>query len=62
MKNDRIKVGKITTAVGIKGEVKVYPYTDDPERFEELESVYAGDDVMYIVKVRYQKNLVILKF
>ena len=62
MKNDRIKVGKITTAVGIKGEVKVYPYTDDPERFEELESVYAGDDVMYIDKVRYQKNLVILKF
>ncbi len=60
--NDRIKVGKITTAVGIKGEVKVYPYTDDPERFEELESVYAGDDVMKIDKVRYQKNLVILKF
>ena len=56
MKNDRIKVGKITTAVGIKGEVKVYPYTDDPERFEELESVYAGDDVMYIDKVRYQKS------
>ncbi len=62
MKNDRIKVGKITTAVGIKGEVKVYPYTDDPERFEELESVYAGDDVMDIDMVRYQKNLVILKF
>lgn len=60
--NDRIKVGKITTAVGIKGEVKVYPYTDDPERFEELASVYAGDDVMKIDKVRYQKNLVILKF
>ncbi len=62
MKNDRIKVGKITTAVGIKGEVKVYPYTDDSERFEELESVYAGDDVMDIDMVRYQKNLVILKF
>lgn len=60
--NDRIKVGKITTAVGIKGEVKVYPYTDDQKRFEQLESVYADDDVMKIDKVRYQKNLVILKF
>lgn len=61
MANDRIKVGKITTAVGIKGEVKVYPYTDEQERFEELTSVYAGDDRMRIDRVRYQKGLVILK-
>jgi 16S rRNA processing protein RimM len=60
--SDRIKVGKITTAVGIKGEVKVYPYTDSAKRFEELEGVYADDTFMKIENVRYQKNLVILKF
>ncbi|MCI8285521.1 MAG: 16S rRNA processing protein RimM [Firmicutes bacterium] len=61
---DRIKVGKIVSAVGIKGEVKVYPYTDYPERFEELDEVYAGDDgkVLYIDKVRYHKNMAIIKF
>jgi len=59
---ERIKVGKITGAVGLKGEVKVYPYTDRDGRFEELDSVYAGDQVMNIEKVRYQKNLVIVKF
>ena len=59
---DKIKVGKIVTAVGIKGEVKIYPYTDYPERFEELDRVYAGKEVLEIEKVRYQKNMVIVKF
>ena len=60
-KNERIKVGKITSPVGIKGEVKVYPYTDYPERFEELETVEGYGDTVEIEKVRYDKNLVILK-
>ena len=60
-KDSRIKVGKIVSAVGIKGEVKVYPYTDYPQRFEELDCVYAGDEKLQIEKVRYQKNVVIRK-
>lgn len=59
---DRIKVGKIVSAVGIKGEVKVYPYTDYPERFEELEGVFAQEEWLEIDRVRYQKNMVIIKF
>lgn len=59
--SDKIKVGKITSASGIRGEVRVYPYTDDPHRFEELEEIYAGQERMKIERVRYQKNLVILK-
>ncbi len=60
---DRIKLGKIVSAAGIRGEVKVYPYTDYAERFEELERLYAeNDDILYIENVRYQKNMVILKF
>ena len=55
-KDSRIKVGKIVSAVGIKGEVKVYPYTDYPQRFEELDCVYAGDEKLQIEKVRYQRK------
>jgi 16S rRNA processing protein RimM len=58
---DRIKVGKITGAFGIRGELKVYPYTDRPERFKELDTVFAGDREMEIKNVRFQKNLVLLR-
>ena len=37
-----IHVGQIVNTHGNKGEVKVYPLTDDPARFEELKQVYAG--------------------
>lgn len=47
------------------GEVKVYPFTDYKERFEELEYVYIEDNIdskLEIEKVRYKKQLIILKF
>ena len=31
-----LEVGQIVNTFGIKGEVKVNPFTDDLERFEEL--------------------------
>lgn len=59
---DRIKVGKITGAFGIRGELKVYPYTDRPERFKDLDSVNAGDEIYKITGVRKQKNMILLRF
>ena len=59
---DRIKVGKITGAFGIRGELKVLSYADRPHRFEELGSVYAGKDEYEITNVRYQKGMVLLRF
>ncbi len=38
---DFLKVGIVTTTHGLKGEVKVFPTTDDPERFLELSYVLA---------------------
>jgi 16S rRNA processing protein RimM len=61
-----LRVGVITTTHGIKGEVKVYPTTDDAKRFEELNKIYLDTGKEYvpleIEGVRYFKNLVILKF
>ena len=59
---ERIKVGKITSPVGIKGEVKVYLYTDYFERFEEFEELQADGDIVRIEKVRYKNEMVVLKF
>lgn len=37
-----VLIGEIVSAVGIKGEVKVKPFTDSPSRFGELKDVYVG--------------------
>ena len=39
---DRFRVGVITSPHGIKGEAKVYPTTDNPERLRKLKQVYAA--------------------
>lgn len=58
---EKIKIGKIVNAVGLKGEVKVYNYSDSVEIYETTDSIYVGDELMEILNVRTQKNVVILK-
>ena len=63
---DLLKVGVITTTHGVRGEVKVYPTTDDAERFLDLDYVLLDTGREYrrldIKNVRFFKNLAILKF
>ena len=33
------QIGAITSSHGVKGEVKVFPTTDDPDKFETLKTV-----------------------
>ena len=61
-----LRVGVITSAHGIKGEVKVFPTTDDAKRFKELKKVILDTGKEYIPMeiehVKFFKNMVILKF
>lgn len=61
-----LKVGVITTTHGIRGEVKVFPTTDDPGRFKMLKHVILdtgkGTMQLEIEQVKFFKRLVILKF
>lgn len=63
---DFLKVGVISSTHGIRGEVKVFPTTDDKERFLELDSVIldAGREriVLKIEGVKFFKQFAILKF
>ena len=36
---DMLRVGVITSTHGVRGEVKVFPTTDDPKRFNELKEI-----------------------
>ncbi|MDO4623045.1 MAG: ribosome maturation factor RimM [Eubacteriales bacterium] len=60
-----LKIGAVTSTHGVKGEVKVYPTTDDPTRFEDLDEVIltknSRQEIHEIQSVRYFKNMVILK-
>ena len=61
------QVGSITQTHGIKGEVKVFPMTDDISRFKNMKNLLldGGKDGyinLEVENVRPQKNLVILKF
>lgn len=58
---EKIKIGKIVNTVGLKGEVKVYNYSDSIEIYETIESIYVEDRLTVIENVRAQKNMVILK-
>jgi 16S rRNA processing protein RimM len=59
------EVGQIVNTFGVKGFVKVNPFTDEPERFEELKTVYVckKDEMqkVEIEEVKYHKNMVLLK-
>ncbi len=58
---EKILMGKVVNVVGLKGEVKIYSYTDRNERFEELEQIWLDNKVYAIENVRYQNKVVILK-
>jgi len=59
------EVGQIVNTFGIKGFLKVKPFTDEITRFEELNKVYICNknemQEVEIEEVSYQKNMVLLK-
>ena len=64
--NPYLELGQIVNVKGLKGEVKVNPFTENIERFEELKTVlikFKNENKEFeIEKVGYHKNQVILKF
>jgi 16S rRNA processing protein RimM len=58
-----IKVGRIINTHGIRGELKVFPLTDNLDRFDDLKIVYIGNnkEKVEIEQVKYHKGLAIIK-
>lgn len=63
---DVFQVGVISSTHGIAGEVKVFPTTDDMNRFKKLKEVILDTgketQLLHIQQVRFFKNMVIVKF
>jgi len=63
MKKQFLEAGKIVTTHGIRGEVKVMPYTDTPELLCEFDRLFIGKnrDEINVIRARVFKNTVIMK-
>ena len=62
----QLQVGVISSTHGVRGEVKVFPTTDDVTRFRQLKKVYldTGREMLplEIQNVKFFKQFAILKF
>jgi 16S rRNA processing protein RimM len=58
-----IIIGKIGAPHGVRGEVRIIPLTDFPDRFDDLKNVYLDEGTVLSIKsVKYNKQFIILKF
>ena len=62
---EKILIGKIVSASGLKGEVKVYSYAQSVDRFAKVEKLILERDgscrTMEIEKVRFQNGMAVVK-
>lgn len=56
-----LAVGQIINTHGVKGELKIYPLTDDMKRFRKLKTVFIDGALKTIVWCKFQSDTVILK-
>lgn len=54
-------IGQIFNTHGLKGELKVFPLTDDPKRFRKLKKVYIDGIEREIIWCKFQLDKIILK-
>ena len=60
--NERIVIGRVGAAHGIRGELRVIPLTDFPERFAALREVMVGDELLHIESVKPQGKNFLMRF
>ena len=51
-----LEIGKIVNTHGIRGEVKIQPWCDDPYVFDELESLIIDGEEYFIERNRFHKT------
>ena len=59
--DNMLEIGKLVNTHGIRGEVKIQPWCDDPDVFDELEYLTIGGKEYEIERNRFHKNCQIVK-
>lgn len=59
----KVIIGRIGAPHGVRGEVRIVPLTDFPDRFSNLKSIFIDEQTkLEIQNVKYNKQFIILKF
>lgn len=58
----RITIGKVGAPHGIRGELRIQPLTDFLDRFDELQEVMVGEELLHVESVKHHKHLLLMKF
>ncbi len=55
-----IVVGKALKPIGLKGELKIYPYTETPDIFKDFPFLFFEEERYEVAKTRIHQNLVVV--
>ena len=56
MKENMLEIGKVVNTHGVRGELKIQPWCDDPAIYDELEYIYIDGEKYNIIRNRFHKN------
>lgn len=61
MSKEKITIGKVTGAVGLRGEIRIFHNADDPEQMKSYETISIDGTEYEILSVRHKKKIPIIK-
>ena len=61
MKKPFLEAGQIVSTHGVRGDVKVMPWADDPEFLLDFDTVYLGGKPVRVQSCRVQKTCMLMK-
>ncbi len=61
-KDFRVIIGKVGAPHGLDGTLRIIPLTDFPDRFDGMQEVYVGDELLKIEKCRWHQDRLLMKF
>ena len=61
MKKPFLEAGQIVSTHGVRGELKIMPWADDPEFLLDFDTIYLGGKPCRVVSSRVQKTCVLMK-
>ena len=59
---DRVIIGRVGRPHGVRGEVRIIPLTDFPDRFSDMHDVMVGSDHLHVESIRPQGRNILMRF